>query len=126
MKKRDIAFSLLAASIALVSNAIIFGVQGSFDLQSLVAKSSMSMILAICPFVLGAGLIENQTSILIGAVSGIIATALLWGFFILISIAEQSILDLDTGPIMLLLSMPFIVTSVFLVTALLKERLASR
>ena len=65
-------------------------------------------------------------SVLWGALFGLGMTALLWCFAISISGAGRPELDQDTGPFMLLLSMPFIVTSVFLVTALWRERLVSR
>lgn len=126
MTARDIVFSLLAAAIAFVSNAVILENQDDLTFLPLVSRSAMPTLLAICPFVLGSNLIENRMSVLWGALFGLGMTALLWCFAISIAGAGRPELDQDTGPFMMLLSMPFIVTSVFLVTALWRERLASR
>ena len=126
MTTRDIVFALLAAAIAFVSNALILEIQDALTFRSLASRSAIPTLLAICPFVLGANLIENRVSVLWGALFGLGMTALLWCFAISISGAGRPEVDQDTGPFMLLLSMPFIVTSVFLVTALWRERLVSR
>lgn len=126
MTIRDIVFALLAAAIALISNAIILEMQDGLTLHSLISISTMPMVLAICPFGLGANLIENRTSVLWGAAFGLGMTAFLWCFAISLSGVGHTELHQDTGLFMLLLSMPFIVTSVFLVTALWRERLTSR